>query len=85
LLLKTFLIKSSSEAEENKKDNPKEIFYEFFKLFRKIKSKRFFIRRTFKKTGGGKNKVLKNPKPGIIKNLNTHNSCVWRNGAKHKK
>jgi hypothetical protein len=31
--------------EENKKDNPKEIFYEFLKLFRKQKKKRkrFFL------------------------------------------
>jgi hypothetical protein len=28
------------EEEENKKDNPKEIFYDFLKLFRKQKSKR---------------------------------------------
>jgi hypothetical protein len=28
--------------EQNKKDNPKEIFYEFLKLFRKQKNKIFF-------------------------------------------
>ena len=28
-----------SEEEQNKKDNPKEIFYEFLKLFRKQKKK----------------------------------------------
>jgi len=29
------------EEEQNKKDNPKENFYEFLKLFRKQKEKRF--------------------------------------------
>jgi hypothetical protein len=40
----------SSEEEENKKDNPKEIFYEFLKLFRKQNKKEkdfFLLLRTF--------------------------------------
>ena len=34
--------KKSKAEEQNKKDNPKEIFYEFFKLFRKQNKKKNF-------------------------------------------
>jgi hypothetical protein len=47
--------KAEAEEEENKKDNPKEIFYEFFKLFRKQKKKeKDFSSSDFFEIGGGK-------------------------------
>ena len=55
------------------KCNPKKIFYEFFKLFRKQKD--FSSAELLKKPE--EEKSFENPKPGRIKNLNTHNSCVW--------
>jgi hypothetical protein len=51
---KTFFrteFKNAETEEQNKKDNPKEIFYEFLKLFRKQK-KKIFSSSDFFKNGG---------------------------------
>ena len=69
--LETKILKKAEEEEQNKKDNPKEIFYEFLKLFRKQKKK--------KKIFSSSAELFKNPEEkkifwrnGFLKKSLTH-------------
>jgi hypothetical protein len=77
LLLLFFVIKNfslelnSKKAEEKIKKIIQRKFSTDFSNY--LENKKILIRRTFKTE---EEKSFENPKPGIIKNLNTHNSCV---------
>jgi hypothetical protein len=55
---RTKIQKGGGGEGANKKDNPKEIFYEFFKLFRKQKRKIFFAPPPFSKSSEEEEKKI---------------------------
>ena len=73
-MIKNFSLELNSKKGGGVDEKKKIIQRKFSTNYLENKIKNLFNPSNFLK-GGGKN--FKNPKPALIKNLNTHNSCVW--------